>query len=462
VSGADDTQGRNPLGLPSEPPAPEPREEPPADARGRHEEWVADHDSETRDSTPALGTRGEPASWRPAVEREHVALAGPSWGDAGWSFLYGLDTRYGDVEPEQGEVATANRRMREMEMPDDLKGPFIKPPVWTYEVPLYFWFGGMAAGSAFAALAADLAGDEWSASVARKVAVGVVMPAPALLIADLGRPARFLNMLRIFKPRSPMNLGAWCLTAFTAVGAGAAGADLLGRRSTARGLGAVNAVLGGYLGSYTGVLLASTAVPVWARSRIFLGPIFVSTAAATGAAATRLTLVATGRRPVGHPTRIALNRLEAGAMLAELTLSTVNERRLGRAGRVLSEGRAGRLFRTAQGLVAIGVALNLLGSRRVGALGQNIASALYLTGGLAFRFAWIEAGKASAGDDEAVALMARGRVTADERLRQRTEQRTLSDDRPPAARGTAFAAPRAWSRAVGRASLLVESLLRPV
>jgi hypothetical protein len=58
--------------------------------------------------------------------------------------------------------------------------------------------------------------------------------------------------------------------------------------------------------------------------------------------------------------------------------------------------------------------------------------------------------------------MARGRVTADERLRQRTEQRTLSDDRPPAARGTAFAAPRAWSRAVGRASLLVESLLRPV
>jgi formate-dependent nitrite reductase membrane component NrfD len=456
VSGGED----NPLGLPSEPPAPEPREEPPADARGRHEEWVADHDTETRDLTPALGTPGEPASWRPAAEREHVALAQPAWGDAGWSFLYGPDTRYGDVEPETGGVAAANRRMRQGAVPDDLKGPFIKAPVWTWEVPFYFWVGGIASGSAFVALAADLAGDEWSASLARKVALGAVLPAPALLIADLGRPARFLNMLRVFKPRSPMNLGAWCLAGFTTVGAGAVAADVLGRRRTARGLGAVNAVLGGYLGSYTGVLLAATAVPLWARSRIFLGPIFVSTATATGAAATRMTLVATGRRPVGHPTRVALNRLEAGAMLAELALSAINERRLGRAGHALSEGRPGRLFRAAQCLVGAGVALNLLGVRRVGVPGQNVASALYLAGGLAFRFAWVEAGKASARDDEAVALMARGRVTADERLRKRTERRIVSDGRPPRAGGTALAAARAWSGTMGRTSILMERLLR--
>jgi formate-dependent nitrite reductase membrane component NrfD len=320
--------------------------------------------------------------------------------------------------------------------------------------------GGIASGSAFVALAADLAGDEWSASVARKVALGAVLPAPVLLIGDLGRPARFLNMLRIFKPRSPMNLGAWCLAAFTAVGAGAVGADLLGRRSTARGLGAVNAVLGGYLGSYTGVLLAATAVPVWGRSRIFLGPIFVSTAAATGAAATHLVLTASDQRPVGHPTRIALNRLAAGAMLAELTLSTVNERRLGRARDVLSEGRPGRLFRTAKWLAGTGVALNLLGPRRTRPLGQHMASVLYLAGGLAFRMAWLESGKASARDDEAVALMARGRVTADERLRRRTERRTLSEDRPPRAHGAAAAALRAWSGTVGRTSILVERLLR--
>lgn len=457
MSGDDD----HPLGLPSEPPAPEPREEPPADARGRHEEWLSDHDTGTRDSTPALGTPGEPASWRPAAERENVALAHPSWGDAGWSFLYGHDTRYADVEPDNQDVAAANRRMRAGTMPEDLRGPFIKAPVWTWEIPLYFWLGGMASGSAFVGLAADLAGDEWAASVARKVALGAVLPAPVLLIGDLGRPARFLNMLRIFKPRSPMNTGAWCLAGFTAVGAGAVGADVLGLRRTAKGLGALNALLGGYLGSYTGVLLATTAVPVWARSRIFLGPIFISTATATGAAATRLALVATGRRPPGHPTRVALRRLEVGAILAELTLSTVNERRLGRAGRVLSEGRAGRLFRTAQGLVGTGIALNLLGRRPVGPPGQNVASVLYLAGGLAFRYAWLEAGRASARDNEAVALMARGKVTADERLRAGTERRVLSEDRPPAAAGAAVRAARAWSRTVGRASLLAERLLRP-
>jgi formate-dependent nitrite reductase membrane component NrfD len=456
VSGAED----NPLGLPSEPAAPEPQEEPPADSRGRNDEWVSDHDTEARDPTPALGTRGEPASWRSASERQHVALAGASWADAGWSYLYGPDTRYGDVEPEEGEVAAANRRMRDGARPDDLRGPFIKPPVWSWEVPLYFWVGGIASGSAFVALAADLAGDEWSASLARKVALGAVLPAPVLLIIDLGRPARFLNMLRIFKPRSPMNMGAWCLASFSSVGAGAVAADLLGLRRTATGLGALNAVLGGYLGSYTGVLLAATTVPVWARSRIFLGPIFVSTAAATGAAATRLVLVATRRRPLGHPTRTALNRLGAAAMLAELTLSMVNQRRLGRAGRVLSEGRPGRIFRTAKWLAGTGVALNLLGGRRTGPLGQNVASVLYLAGGIAFRYGWVEAGKASARDDEAVALMARGRVTADERLRERTEHRILSDDRPPVAAGTAFAAAAAWSGTVGRASLLVERLLR--
>jgi hypothetical protein len=102
----------------------------------------------------------------------------------------------------------------------------------------------------------------------------------------------------------------------------------------------------------------------------------------------------------------------------------------------------------------------VVGPRRFGPAGQNVASALYLAGGLAFRYAWVEAGKESAHDDEAVALMARGRVTADERLRRGTEHRVVSDDRQPVARGTALAGARAWSRTVGRASLLVERLLR--
>ena len=450
MSGAD----ANPLGLPKRPPAPEPHEESPADSRGREEEWAAEPG--IRDMTPAVGTPGEPATWRPGAEGEDVALANRDWADAGWSFLYGPDTRYGDSSP--ADVPGANRRMRSSALPEDLRGPFIKPPVWTWEVPVYFWVGGIASGSAFVALAADHAGDEWAASVARKVALGAVMPAPLLLIADLGRPARFLNMLRIFKPRSPMNLGAWCLVSFSGVGAAAVAMDVLGQRRPAKALGALNAALGGYLGSYTGVMLATTAVPLWARSRIFLGPIFVSTATATGAAATRLALVATGRRPLGHPTRTALNRLSAAAMLAEFALSTLNERRLGRAGNVLSQGRPGRLFRSAKWLAGTGVALNLLGPRRTTALGEHAASVLYLAAGLAFRFAWVEAGKASAADDEAVALMARGMATADEPLRRATEQRALSRPRP--ARTRAPYALRAWSRTIGRASLVAERLVR--
>ena len=415
---------------------------------------------EARDFKPALGTRGGPASWRPGVEGEQVDLAKPAWGDAKWSFLYGLDTRYGDVDAEALDLAAANRGMRAGSMPEDLRGPFIKPPVWTWQVPVYFWVGGVASGSAFVALAADLAGDEWSASVARKVALGTVLPAPLLLIGDLGRPGRFLNMLRIFKPRSPMNLGAWCLMAFTIAGSGAVAMDLLGQRRAASAVGALNAGFAGYLGSYAGVLLASTAVPLWARSRVFLGPVFVSTATATGAAATRLSLVATGRLAVGHPTRIALNRLEAAAMLTELVLSMVNERRLGRAGKVLSEGNPGRLFRAAKRLAATGVVLNLLGPRRTTVFGQHLASVLYLAAGLAFRFAWVEAGKASARDDEAVALMARGRVTADERLRLRGERRVISEDRRPVrSRGRASTALHAWSRTIGRTSLLAERVL---
>lgn len=452
-------ESESPLGLPGEPPTPEPHEEPPPSSAGRDARWTADHDSATRDSTPALGTRGEPASWRRAVAGSGVALARPRWGDAGWSYLFGHDTSYAGAELEPERVAAANRRMRSQTTPEPVLGPVIHAPVWTWEVALYFWFGGIASGASFAALAADIAGDEASARVARKVALAAVLPAPALLVADLGRPGRFLNMLRIFKPRSPMNVGAWCLTAFSAAGAGAVGADLLGARRTARGLGAAQALLGSYLGSYTGVLLATTAVPLWARSRVFLGPIFVATATATGAGATRLTLAAAGQAE-DDPTHVALARLEAGAILAELALSTINERRLGRAGEVLSRGTPGRLFRAAETLVGVGLVLPRIAPRRVRRSAQNVASVLYLAGGLAFRFAWVEAGKASAHDDDAVALMARGRVTADEHLRVGAERRAVSEDRKPLPdRGPARAL-REWSAGVGKASLLVERLIR--
>ena len=357
--------------------------------------------SEKRDITPAVGKGAEPA-WAEDGGGE-VALHRDDFGDARWSFLYGDDTRYATSErPPPELLERASRAAREGEAPEVIQGPMMKPPVWTWEIPLYFWFGGIAAGSSFVALACDLAGDERSARIARRVALGALIPSPPLLIGDLGRPGRFYNMLRVFKPRSPMSMGAWALFAFGNLAAAAVGADLLGRRRPARALGAANAVVGGYLGSYTGVLLASTAVPVWARSRLFLGPIFVATATATGASATRLVLVAGGMRD-GDPTREALGRVETAAMAAELLLSQINHRRLGSHAEPLEHGRAGGLFRTAKWLVRAGLGLRL--ARRHG----HVASACFLAAGLCFRYAWVAAGKPSASDDEAVARMARER-----------------------------------------------------
>jgi formate-dependent nitrite reductase membrane component NrfD len=350
--------------------------------------------------------RGAPEPWERAVEGARVALQQRGWLDARWSFLY-RDTSYAAPEADEEAVAAAAERGRSGPM-EPVHGPILKAPVWTWEVPLYFWSGGIAAGSCFVALACDLAGDERSARIARRVSLGAVLPSPVLLVMDLGRPERFLNMLRIFKPRSPMSMGAWCLAGFSTLQAGAVGLDLLGRRREARAVNGVNAVLGGYLGSYAGVLLAATAVPLWARSKLFLGPIFVCTATATGAAASRLTLVACGL-PEGHPTRIALDRVETAAMTAELALSAVNERRLGELAAGLEAGTPGRQLRAAKWLVRGGLALRLVRGR-AGRPAHDLASVLYLLAGLLFRYGWVGAGRNSARSDNAAAQTARDRV----------------------------------------------------
>jgi formate-dependent nitrite reductase membrane component NrfD len=268
--------------------------------------------------------------------------------------------------------------------------------VWSWEVPVYFWFGGIASGAAFAAVACAVARDHRSARMLRTVAVGAIGPGAPLLIMDLGRPERFLHMLRIFKTRSPMSTGSWCLGGFSTLAGGAVGADLLGRSPAARALGAATALTGTYLGSYTGVLLASTAVPVWNRSRALLPPIFVCTALGTGAAASRLTLAVLGG---DRRTRAALAALETGAMSAELALSAVNERRLGPLKRALE----GKLLRAAQALTLAGLASRAVRRPEAG----HAASGLFLAAGLAFRFAWVRAGRRSALDHEAVAADAR-------------------------------------------------------
>jgi hypothetical protein len=332
-----------------------------------------------RDTTAALGTPGEPGRWRRARDGACVALSRECFADARWSFLYGEDTSYAPHREDMAPPGPAPRVAPTVQegpgrAPDG--GAELKAPVWTWEVPLYFWLGGIAAGSSFVAVACEAAGDERSSRVARFVSVGAIVPGAPLLIKDLGRPARFLHMLRIFKPRSPMSMGVWCLLGFSNAMAGAVAADLTGHRSLSRALTGATGILGTYLGSYTGVLLASTAVPVWGRSRSFLGPIFICTGVATGAAAV-------GLAPVDPRTRRALAGVESAALVAELALSAINERRLGPSAEPLHSP----LMRTGKALTLAALALRF--SHRAG----PTANLLTLAAGLAFRYAWVRAGR---------------------------------------------------------------------
>jgi formate-dependent nitrite reductase membrane component NrfD len=154
--------------------------------------------------------------------------------------------------------------------------PVLKKPLWTWEVPLYFFLGGIAGVSACIAFAAQLFhGDPALIRAALWMGLIGASICPVLLIADLGRLARFLNMLRVFKPRSPMSMGAWILVAFSGcIFLAVASHELILHGYTAplwiylRWIGELTAAITGLLlASYTGVLIGATAIPVVAESR---------------------------------------------------------------------------------------------------------------------------------------------------------------------------------------------------
>jgi hypothetical protein len=282
--------------------------------------------------------------------------------------------------------------------------PIIKEPTWTWEVPWYLFAGGLAGASAPLAVAAEAAGNHVLARRAWLVSSAAVGVSPALLIADLGRPERFLHMLRVFKPTSPMNVGGWILSA-------ASPAFMLG---TANGVfgwfprlgraGAVGSVLlGPALATYTAILLADTAVPVWHEAHGDLPWVFASSATmSAGAAATLLT-------PAGHaaPAR----RLAIGAGLAALTATQRMEMRLGELGEPYRQGSAGALVRAAKGLIAGGAAALAVGGGRRPRWTLSGAAAL-VAGAACERWAIYKAGFASARDPKYVVAPQRRRLEA--------------------------------------------------
>jgi formate-dependent nitrite reductase membrane component NrfD len=268
--------------------------------------------------------------------------------------------------------------------------PVVKPPVWTPEVPWYFFTGGLTGGAATIALAAEWRGNERLAWSARVIAVSAGTVSPVLLISDLGRPQRFLNMMRVFRPTSPMSVGSWLLAVAGASNGLAAAWKLFGlfeRVSTPARLAA--GLSGPPMTTYTAALLANTAIPVWREARRELPFVFAGSAAAGAAAAVAaLTPVADA-----GPAR----RLTALGTLVEEAAATLMERRLGGLARPYHEGDALRYRRLARVLTLAGACLVTLGGRRSRAAAVTGAG-LALGGGAARRWSVFKAGVASALD----------------------------------------------------------------
>jgi formate-dependent nitrite reductase membrane component NrfD len=311
--------------------------------------------------------------------------------------------------------------------------PLVKAPVWIWSVPLYFYVGGAAGAAAVLGAAAQVAGGPEVRGLVRRcrwVAAGGTAVSSLLLIHDLGRPERFLNMLRVFRPTSPMSVGSWVLAGAGAVTGCSA---VLSRRTgwlgwlgDAAGVG--GALLGMPLAGYTAVLLGDTAVPLWQATRRTLPPLFAGSA--MSAAASLCDLMELGPREE----RI-VQRFGIAGKVADLAAIAAVERDAGRVTTVaqpLRAGLSGALWRSAKVLTAASLVLTVassLGQRHAAGVpaggtqaegleararqarrerGQRrrrqarlAAGLLGTAGALALRFGIFHAGKASAADPRA-------------------------------------------------------------
>ncbi len=276
--------------------------------------------------------------------------------------------------------------------------PILKVTRWREpHLPAYLFLGELSGAAAVLGVVAGAARRPGLVRAGRLVAAAAAQAGAAFLTAELGRPERFLNMLRVAKPTSPMSMGSWILVSHTGLTAAAAASSVTGR---VVGLGsaaaAASAVTGPLLAAYPGVLLADTAVPAWHSSHREL-PLLFAGGALTAAAAAGLVAGALSGDPgdFGPAQRLALiGAVVEGA--AELAL----ERRTDVAAEPYHQGDSATLLRGARLTTMLGATM-ALGARR-SRLAAVTSAALLVGGGLCVKFAVLRAGVASAKDPKYV------------------------------------------------------------
>lgn len=282
--------------------------------------------------------------------------------------------------------------------------PVLKAPTWkSPDVPIYLFLGGLAGASSTTGLLAEVTGRHELARTGYLAAAVGAAGGAAALIHDLGRPARFLNMLRVFKPTSPLSVGSWLLATFGALSGAAAASTVTGLLpGPGRVAKAGAALLGPMMMTYTGVLLADTAVPAWHDAHRELPFLFAGGALASNAG---VGLLAAPSREAGPARTTAV----AGVAL-ELVAERQMGARLGMVAEPYQRSRSGRWMRAGQVLAVAGAVAAVAGrrSRVVSAL----SGAALLAGSLCTRFGVFEAGRVSARDPKYTVVPQRERLAA--------------------------------------------------
>lgn len=276
----------------------------------------------------------------------------------------------------------------------------VKPAPWEEAIAIYLWAGGMAAGSGLVGAGADITHRHVlrrNARIAGLVSLGVGGTA---LVVDLGRPERFLNMMRTAKLTSPMSVGSWILVGFSGFTGGAAALEIiqpfLPRESWWRELVDVASIFASAgaaffappLAAYTAVLFSDTATPLWHQAYREMPFLFVASGQGAGCGLNMVLGSSDELRPV--------RQLAAVAAACDLAADAAMERRLGEEGQPLHEGRAGRLHKAAKVLTAVGGVTAALAGRNRDL--NVLAGASLVAGSACTRFSIYYAGLESAKD----------------------------------------------------------------
>jgi len=252
--------------------------------------------------------------------------------------------------------------------------------------------------------------------IAYYLAFPLICITPVLLIADLGRPPRFWHLffspgagLPYMTPTSPLSVGTWALLVYSGmtflsflnvlVADGRLTSPALKKaheifsRIPHKVYAAIGSFFGFFVAGYTGVLLNTTARPLWAGTDPFIGSIFIVSGASTGAAA--IAIVMAWQKMASSDDVVRLKSLDRIAMIAEAVILVLMLALAGQYAAPLLRGWSGLIFLGGAVVLGLLVPLGMQWGRRQKASvdGVVLSSALILFGSAMLRIALVQAGQ---------------------------------------------------------------------